>query len=379
MEEEFKRSKFFDFIDNIDRYLYGRKMKNFISGAVFVLIIAPLLDWILEVPYDRLTWLSTFVFFLYVTVILLAWISAWRDDQGRWTWPRAKSRLMTYYDTFKDTVAVTRTNSKDENLYRLATYLFWGAICWKAIQNVSVFVRKPYEKLVGLRVVNMRHFETFTRNWYWVVLLVAIGIYIYLYKTNPKILERLKREFLQFFSSGNSQGGKYSNEVVTIQAQDGKDLVVASRREEQMQTVSKLNSSQLFTDFVSSLRNWSPGQCQYEYEFQDKLYRHLKRSMPEASVELEYPLVDPVNGNKKRADIVINDTILIEMKREAKSGEVQRAQGQIANYSSIWKNKGPVILLLCNFDYEKARLNFTPTMIDLHQLQRPVLTVVAEN
>lgn len=377
--EEYKRSKFFDFIDNVDRYLYGRKMKNFITGAVLVLIIAPFLDWILEVPYDRLTWLSTFVYLIYVVLIVLAWVSAWRDDDGKWTWARAKSRLLTYYGTLKDTVSETRTNAGAENLYTAAKILFWGSICSKALQNVSVFARKPLQNLFSTRFSDWRHYEVLISRWYWVFLLISIGIFVYLYRTNPKILERIKREFLQFFSSTNTQGGKYSNEVVTIQTQDAKDLVVASRRDEQMQSISKLNNTQLFGDFVSTLKKWNPGNCKYEYEFQDKLYAHLKKNMPEATVELEYPLVDPYNGNKKRADIVINDTILIEMKREGRSGEVNRAQGQIGDYSRIWNSKGPVILLLCNFDYEKARLNFTPRMIELHQLQRSVLTVVAEN
>jgi len=90
IEQKDNRSKFFDTIDNIDRYLYGRKMKNFILGSIMVLVIAPLLDEILEIPYDRLTYLTTFIFFLYTVIIILAWVSAWRDDEGKWTWQCAR-------------------------------------------------------------------------------------------------------------------------------------------------------------------------------------------------------------------------------------------------------------------------------------------------
>src|SRR6185312_10198332 len=126
-----RTSRFFDTIDEIDRYFYGRKMKNFIQGTILVLIVAPLLDEVLEVPYDRLTFLATFSFFLYTVIIILAWISAWRDDNGQWTWSCTKDRLITYYETFKDEAVTTRTNSLDENLYKMGWRLFFGGICWK--------------------------------------------------------------------------------------------------------------------------------------------------------------------------------------------------------------------------------------------------------
>lgn len=151
MDNEIQRSKFFDFIDNIDRYLYGRKMKNFILGSLCVLVIAPLLDEFLEIPDDRLTHLSTFFFFIYVLIIFLAWISAWRDDNGAWTLKRAKSRIMTYIEAIKDTATETKTNSKDETLYKLGWGLFFFSIGWKACQNLSIFIRKPYESITGLQ------------------------------------------------------------------------------------------------------------------------------------------------------------------------------------------------------------------------------------
>jgi len=67
------------------------------------------------------------------------------------------------------------------------------------------------------------------------------------------------------------------------------------------------------------------------------------------------------------------------MKRDSSAGAIQRAKGQILQYSDIWRNRGPVILLLCNYDYSHAKLSYTSTMVDLNKLERPVLTIVAEN
>jgi hypothetical protein len=93
---------------------------------------------------------------------------------------------------------------------------------------------------------------------------------------------------------------------------------------------------------------------------------------------MEYPIGSSSLANRGRADMVINNTILIEMKRDGSAGAIQRAKGQVQTYSDIWKGKGPVILLLCDYDFEHARLAYSPTMNDLAILQRPVMTIVAK-
>lgn len=369
-------SKFWDVIDNIDRYLYGRKMKNFLTGSVAVLIIAPLLDWILEVPYDRLTWLTTFTFLIYVLIIILAWINAWRDDKGNWTLQRAKSRLVTYYETFRDTASATRTNTKDENLYTIGFWAFLLGIGWKSLQNLSVFVRKPVQKITGHTMTRFIHFEQFTHHWYWIPILLGIIILFYLWKSNPKILKRIKEDLIQLFGRSAHRG---NSETIRIKTENSDQLVVDTGRAEQMEIISANSNSNLFKDFVLALRAWQPGNCRNEYEYQDKLYRHLKKALPGHEIETEYPIGDKEHGNKGRADIVIDDIILIEMKKDTSTGAVQRAQGQIGQYSGIWANRGPVILLLCSYEYEYAKLKFSATMNDMIKLERSVLTVVATN
>jgi hypothetical protein len=295
------------------------------------------------------------------------------------TWRRAKSRLATYYDTLKDTAVATKTNSKDETLYKAGWGLFFGGIGWKACQNLSIFIRKPYELVTGLHVMRMRHFEQFTRHWYWIAILGGVVIMIYLYRSNPQILQRIKRDLRQLFSQSRSGGDKYNSEEISTPIYNENELVLNSKREEQLQSLTAISKSLLFNDFVNSLKDWKPEACKHEYEFQDKLFRHLKKSMPEATIELEYPIGSKERGNKGRADVVINDTILIEMKKDSSAGAIQRAKGQILQYSEIWRNKGPVILLLCNYDYDHAKLSFTSTMSDLSLLKRPALTIVAQN
>lgn len=100
--------------------------------------------------------------------------------------------------------------------------------------------------------------------------------------------------------------------------------------------------------------------------------------MEEADIELEKPIGSKEEFNRGRADIVIDDTILIELKCDSSAGAIQRAKGQIGQYAEIWKNKGPVILLLCNYNYEHAKASFTPVMTDLNKLDKNVLTIVVK-
>jgi hypothetical protein len=370
-------TKLFDSVDNIDRKLYGRRMKFFIWGCLLVLIIAPIIDELIGVGGDELTFYSTLLFFIFLVLLVLAFVGSWRDDTGNWSLQRAKSRLQVYYETLKDTVETTRTNSKDENIFTLGQFLFFGGIAWKALQNISVFVRKPIEGLFSSRFPSMRKFEIFTNHYYWVPIILGLGVIFYLYKKNPQILVRIKNELRQLFGWSSAEQTRYSNEVVRVNIRPTNELVINAKIEQQINNIKLANKSTLFNDFATALQSWNPRGAYYEYEYQDRLYRHLRKHLPDATVDLEYPIGDSSLGNKGRADIVVNDTILIEMKRDSSAGSVQRAKGQIQQYSDIWNNRGPVVLLLCDYDYEHARLSFNSTMQDLAILNRHVLTIVA--
>jgi hypothetical protein len=378
-QTETAKTKLFDTVDNINRKLYGKQLKLFIWGSLLVLIIAPLFDELFGVRNDRVTYVSTCIFFAFLVVLVLSFVGSWRDDySGNWSLPRAKARLQTYYETLKDTADNTRTTSKDENLFTLGQILFFGGIVWKALQNISVFIRTPIEKLFSTRFTSLRKFEVFTNHYYWVPTIIGLGVIFYLYKKNTQILERIKNELRQLFGSGSDELTKYSNELVRIEIKPTNELVINAKTEQQINSIKLASNSTLFNDFATALQNWNPIGADYEYEYQNRLYRHLRKNMPDATIELEYPIGDSFSGNKGRADIVINDKILIEMNRDSSYGAVQRAKAKIHQYSEIWNNKGPVVLLLCDYAYKHARLSFTPSMKYLAKLNRPVLTIVAK-
>lgn len=369
---------FFDAIDGIDRKLYGKRMKVFIWLCILVLVVAPIFDELLGVKNDRITYLSTILFFIIVMIFLLSFISTWRDDTGNWSFHRAKSRIQTYYSTFRDTLAATRTSPQDENLFKLGQYLFFSGIIWKALQNLSVFLRKPIEGFINSRLTLFRQFEKITNHYYWIPICLGIAIILYLINKNPLIFERIKNEIRQLFGWVQGEQLTRTNEIIKFETRTTKDFVINAKAIEHINAIKASSNSILFNDFVTALHNWNPRNSRHEYVYQDWLYRHLKKSLQGAVVELEYPIGDVNLGSIGRADIVINDTILIELKRDSSAGAVQRAKGQISQYSETWGNRGPVVLLLCDYDYDHAKLSFTTTMSDLKILNRPVLTIVAK-
>ena len=370
-------TKLFDTIDSIDRKLYGKRMRFFVLGSILVLVVAPVIDVVFSIKEDRVTFYSTFVFFLFILVLFLSLISSWRDDTGNWSFKRVLSKLKVYFESAKDTVATARKNTKGETLYKLGTLLFFIGVGWKALQNVSVFVRKPVETFFGIHLPLYRKFEKATNSYCWIPFVVGLGILIYLYNQNPQILQRIKNELRELFGLKASKTSKYTDTVVNIARNPNSEFVINSKQEASMNEVILNSKSNLFQDFATALQNWNPRGAYYEYEYQDRLAKHLRKLLPDASVETEFPIGDKAHGNRGRADIVVNETILIEMKRDSSAGAIQRAKGQISQYSEIWQNKGPVILLLCDYEYEHAKLAYHSTMSDLATLNRPVITIVA--
>jgi hypothetical protein len=370
-------TKFFDKADNIDRKLYGNRMKIFIIGCFVVLFGAPFFDYVLNSD-DIITFIATLIFLIFNLVIVFSFIGSWRDDKGNVTWDRTKSRIKTYYEILNDAVVNTRTSSQTELLYKLGQYLFFGGIGWATFKNLSLFVRKLIWYSLDIKIGPLLTFEQFTSQYFFLPVLGGIGIILYLYNNNPLIFERIKFELRQFVGISNSKRTKYNKEIVTINSNSTIDLVVNPKEGQQFNSVMALSNSILFNDFAYAVKNWNPRDSFYEYEYQDKLLRHLRKSLPEASIETEYPIGEKQLGTKGRADIVINNTILIEIKRDSSAGAIQRAKGQIAQYAEAWKNKGPVVLLLCDYSFEHAKNAFFSTMQDQMRLGRPVFTIVAK-
>src|SRR3972149_3412769 len=149
-------TKILDLANRIDSFLYGHRLKWFAGLSFAVVVIAPIIDWARDDWRDRWTAWSTIFLFAFLMVLLFAWIGSLRDDEGNWSFKRVRKRIWTYvqinFDFFRDAFNM----SFEEMFYRLSTSFIIGSFCWKALQNVSVLIRKPYEGFFETRWNAMR-------------------------------------------------------------------------------------------------------------------------------------------------------------------------------------------------------------------------------
>ena len=367
-------NKVLDFADSIDRFFcsYGGKLKWFVGLSFLTVVGAPVADWLFNVRNDRLTAWSTIFLFFFLIILSLAWIGSLRDDEGNLSFKRFLSRIRTYLLISYDFITDSFSKSREEMLYHFSKVLIIVSFCLRALQNVSVFIR------IKFNFEFLRHFENFTKQctfWTFIFGIILFILFIYLIIKNKKILNKHIDDYFPFLTSK----GKPKIENTQIQLTSN-DLVINSKDKEQIGHILNAKNPELFNDFIKSLQKWYPRNCTDEDDFQNSFHRNLKRNIPYASIEREYRIeTDKTDRRKDRkADIVINGTILIEMKKDFQVTATDRATTQVWNYSELWGDKGPVILLLCEANYEQAKNIFNPKLNSLAKLDRKIIAFVAK-
>lgn len=96
---------------------------------------------------------------------------------------------------------------------------------------------------------------------------------------------------------------------------------------------------------VNLIKEWKPERYRTEKDYEESLYAHLHEHLKEVQVIKQYA------RGRIRADIVVGDKVLIELKNNLKStSQFQRMIGQLNEYT---KWDGQIILILCG-DTEPA-------------------------
>lgn len=365
----------FDKLDWIDYTLYGKRLKVFLLSSIFVVLLAPLLDAWLDPYKDKITAVSTALYLILIIVFLVSWISAWRDDDGNWTRQRAWYRIKSYGRDSQEFYVKNKNKSSEELFYRIGLFLVLGSICLKAMQNASVLYRHTIGFFGDFRMKRLRNFESFSNHYFLYFLVAGFLVLIYLFYKNPIILNKLINEFKTIF--GKTQAENQENGM-GFNVGNSVELIVDSKDKIRMGDLGQKNNSEKFNTFLTSMEAWDPKGCTKEYEFQEKLKNHLRKHFPNSIIETEFPLKDEVRNIRRRADIVIDKTILLELKRNPSAGEMDRAKSQIDHYSELWKGKGPVILVTCHLDIEHVQKHFATRMSEMIKLDKNVMAIVVQ-
>jgi len=144
----------------------------------------------------------------------------------------------------------------------------------------------------------------------------------------------------------------------------------------EVRALAKKAEHPLLRELLDALASWRPARMSYEDEYQASLHRFLRRRMPETKPVRERPVGTRAEGTAGRADIVLSDTVMIEMKRGLSTSTAQRALGQIYMYLRAWK-QGPIFLVLCEADSAMAKRFLGREIADLRSKATVTLVIAA--
>ncbi len=118
----------------------------------------------------------------------------------------------------------------------------------------------------------------------------------------------------------------------------------------------------LVREFVALVARWSPRGCSYERDYKFKLLRRVLRSVPGISAKTEYAVSR--DGRVGRIDLVVAESLGIELKYNLAPAELRSALAQVDDYMQMWPDR-PMFLLLCGrgFEPEYARTFFGPEVL----------------
>ena len=349
---------FLDICDKYDRMFYGHRLKLIVIFSFILIIAQPFEKYLTKLLGFNISELILTLFTIFSIIILFSWIGSWRDNKGNWTIKRTFNKIKTYTELFIFHIR-NISNLKNEERIRFYTFFLLG----------TGIILSGYSSLVTFVNVLIRYFTDSK-----LPLLIKLSIYskqigtISLFLSLLVLLYGIKKYSLNLYLGIYKK--KKNNDIENWKEFAlSDDYVINLKDDVKTDLILNKSKSKIFFETVRLLRKWNPNQSDYEYEYQDKLFFYLSKNLPEAEIELEKP-IGFLNDiyTRGRADLVINNTILIELKKKIASSELQRAKGQIEQYLNIWKTNGPVILLICHSDFKLVKSSLDQFLKDQNKL-----------
>lgn len=120
------------------------------------------------------------------------------------------------------------------------------------------------------------------------------------------------------------------------------------------------SDDELLRELLIQLPRWRPGERDDEGEYQDALTCFLKRRLPGVQIETSVQLTPDSSSGRanclRSIDLVLDRRIGIELKCNLhRSSELHRCVGQMQDYASLWGDRGPLFLLVCESERDFLR------------------------
>lgn len=332
---------FFDFFVLVDYYLQENRRNLYVYGAILVVLIAPILDYILLPQRMSITVISTHIFLVLLILSTLAWAGKFKNEDNKWSFKRIWHRLQFYFSNLKEVYLELKGRDNHQTLFIIGTFLIISGFIGKALQNVSEVIRRPIELFTDRPLKGIVFFEQATSLGF-VFIIVGIIVLLYLNFVNKQDYNLFKI-FIQKKMRPHAM-------QLTI---DNSLTVIHSKNKLQISNLLASNPDPIFKKTINTLSLWSPKKMRLESEFEDHLYDFMMKKMRRSRLKIENQYIIKDEFEYGRVDLVIHDSIFIELKNNVNNKDLENATGQVLKYQRILeKSNVPVILLIVDENYE---------------------------
>jgi hypothetical protein len=345
-----------DMASRLDERVAGHRGAWIATVAILTGVGGPLLDFL----FDTLLWtpIGAVTLVGVLDVFLLARIGSLRDDRGQWQAGVVARRAWAGVELMWLQVTDFFTASSAERLRTTGWLSLIAGVCLLACRTVVATV----DSALGLGLA-----EWIDRLLVLGVVGLAIGGSI-LFRARRLRKHTAKREGLTIEPAALPELERSITALPPVL-----DLTTGD-----LPSLRGAHAHPLFQSVMPRLATWRPSRWfPYEDQYQNSLFRHLRKVVPELDVKREVRLRSSDFAERGRVDFVLADCIAMEMKHKLSTSASNTALGQIQIYRQLWRH-GPVILLLCG----EAPGRFYGSILEqqvleMHRRGEPVLVVIA--
>ena len=355
--------KFLDFADDIDAALYGKRA-YVITAVAFLTVVATKYDQSENPNAPIVTTIMTALFSFLLFFLFVARMGSFRDDQGKWSLDLVANRIGNTITSVGEGLSAFFDLSGPQRASALGKSLIAIALVGLALRNVVVLFAIISEELFGATIGEAKSLDAS---------MMSLGVGALIIGT---ILWVIGWWFVSSSEEAHELLPDESARAELVSAVRDLPFVIDCTDKKRALALAEKSGHPVLEAVIKVLISWQPRGAETEADYQASLHRKLRRDLPGANPERERPIGDRAAGTRGRADLVVSDAVLIEMKKGMTTTSAQRAIGQIRMYLRAW-DRGPVMLLVCEADPAMAQRFLGPEIEELRKRQAPVMMVFA--
>ncbi|WP_170229951.1 GxxExxY protein [Polyangium fumosum] len=328
--------KFLGMADDVDAALYGKRALVVNGVAFFTVAVTAIEEWIHpRAPFGMTITTGLFSFLLFV--LFVARLGALRDDDGNWSLGLVADRLRSAGTALREGLSAFGNASGPQRAAALGKCLVGLSLVGLALRNIVVLLVIIADELFDASIGTAQSLDE-TMMFAGMVTL-ALGAVCWLLG------------WWSIHSSPEAQRlqPNAAERDHLVAAARGLPILIDCTDKARALELAGRSGHPVLEALIKVLVTWQPRGAEKEADYQASLHRKLRRDLPGANPERERPIGDRASGIRGRADLVVSDSVLIEMKKGLTTTTAQRAVGQIQMYLRAW-NRGPVMLLVCDTD-----------------------------